>query len=395
MKVAVYSGTIPSTTFVEHLVNGLGAKGVEILLFGKYTKQYIPSSPNIKVYASHINYKAIPFVAYNLAWLMLHDFDTFKKIPYILKVGNKSKIKEAILFLSLILPILIHKPDIFHIQWAKAIGEFKWIKEVLNPIIIVSLRGGQINYSPVADKMLAEKYRKYFPMVHHFHGVSEAIIKEAEQYGLDPSKATVIRPAVQKSLLDNPLKSIGRKEKLSILSVGRFHWKKGYHYALDAMKILKNSKIDFHFTIVAGGEHEEILFQIHSLDLEKQVTIVHGLPHAEVLNIMINTDLFLLPSVEEGIANVVLEAMALGTPVITTNCGGMEEVVKDQYNGFMVPVRNPEAIAEAIKHYNSLPIEKLDNMRENARTTITQNHLVENQVIDMIDLYKNLFQQKS
>lgn len=395
MKVAVYSGTIPSTTFVEHLINGLGENGVEVLLFGKFTKKYNPSKPNIKVYASPTHkIQMILFVIRELVKLLFKDYRTFTKLPHIVNGRDKS-IPEAIMYLSRILPIINQRPEIFHIQWVKAVEEFFWIKDILNIPIIISLRGGQLNYSPVADKELAETFRKYFPKIDHFHGVSEAIIKEAIQYELDPAKATVIRPAVQKSLLEIPLKKTQKKASLSILSVGRFHWKKGYHFALDAMKTLKSKNINFHYTIVAAGDHEEIIFQIYSLGLEDQVSVVYGLPHKEVIEKMANADLFLLPSVEEGIANVVLEAMAAGTPVITSNCGGMEEVVIDQVNGFLVPVRDPDAIVAAIELFCKLPDEKLYQIRENARKTIIANHLVDNQVTAFKALYQKVYHNQN
>jgi colanic acid/amylovoran biosynthesis glycosyltransferase len=394
MKVAIYSGAIPSTTFVEHLINGLGANGVEVLLFGKYIKKYSPSHLNIKVYASPANkFSNAVFVIKNLITLLISDYKTFKMLPEIIKVCKIQSRADKLLFLSRILPMLIHKPDIFHIQWAKTLQKFFWIKTLINAKVVVSLRGGQINYSPVADIELAESFRKYFPKVDHFHAVSESIVKEARQYGLNPDRASVIRPAVQKSLFSTPLKRSNKKESLSILSVGRFHWKKGYNFALDAMKILKNKNFLFHYTIVAGGEHEEILFQIHSLGLQDHVSIVHGLPHNEVINKMKDSDLFLLPSVEEGIANVVLEAMAIGIPVVTTNCGGMEEVIEDQINGFLVPVRDPDAIVAAVESYKTLSLDKLDKLRENARQTIIQNHTIDNQVKAMKTLYEQVISQ--
>ena len=59
-------------------------------------------------------------------------------------------------------------------------------------------------------------------------------------------------------------------------------------------------------------------------------------------------DLLILPSLNEGIANVVLEAMALGIPVISADCGGMSEVVLPNETGWLVPVRDSEAMGEAI-----------------------------------------------
>lgn len=394
MKVAVYSGSIPSTTFVEHLINGLGASGVEVYLFGKVSKVYKPSHPNIQVFPTPANnFRMLFFVVSQSLRLFINDKKTFRKIPLIFKTNNVRSIPEKIKFLSRVLPILLNKPDVFHIQWVKALEDYYWVKSILNIRLVVSLRGAHINYSPLADKNLADKFRKYFPKVDVFHGVSDAIIKEGAKYGLITERATVIRPAVQRETVTATISMPPKREKLEILSVGRFHWKKGYHYALDAMVKLKKEEIDFHYTIVAGGEHEEIFYQVKTLQLDKHVSIVHGLPHSQVFNKMSQADLFLLPSVEEGIANVVLEAMATGTPVITTDCGGMTEVIQDQVNGFLVPVRNPNAIVDAVVAYSRLSSEDITSMKQRAIETILKNHLVENQVLAFKTLYEKALNQ--
>ena len=72
--------------------------------------------------------------------------------------------------------------------------------------------------------------------------------------------------------------------------------------------------------------------------------------------------MFLLPSLSEGIANVVIEAMALGVPVLSTNCDGMREVIMDEKSGFLIEPRNPEMMAKKIiqiNHYNSEKMKKI------------------------------------
>ncbi|MEQ9210457.1 MAG: glycosyltransferase family 4 protein, partial [Pseudomonadales bacterium] len=77
-----------------------------------------------------------------------------------------------------------------------------------------------------------------------------------------------------------------------------------------------------------------------------------------------------LPSVEEGIANVVLEAMSVGLPVISTDCGGMREVIDSGANGFLVPIRNPKAMADAIEVFSTIAPAQIEVIRKNAYATI-------------------------
>lgn len=307
---------------------------------------------------------------------------------YAIEKKSFKSLGSKIRFLVNILPIVVHRPDILHVQWVKDSVDLVMLKEIYPLKIIVSLRGNQLDISPVVDRELAKEYRKTFPSIDAFHAVSHAIANEALQYGLDLQKTTVIKPAVNKQLL----KTVEpKKAGLHIISIGRSAWKKGYIFALDAMKLLKESGVDFHYTIVSQGDNEEIIYQVHDLQLQEYVSIIHGLPHDKVLQQVARANLFLLPSVEEGIANVVLEAMALGTFVITTDCGGMAEVVQDDINGFMVPLRDSRAIAEAVRRFVAASDTKKETMIQKARKTIEENHLLDKQIQDMYQLYRKVY----
>ncbi|HLU51262.1 MAG TPA: glycosyltransferase family 4 protein, partial [Flavobacteriaceae bacterium] len=94
--------------------------------------------------------------------------------------------------------------------------------------------------------------------------------------------------------------------------------------------------------------------------------------------------------VEEGIANVVLEAMQLGTLVLSTDCGGMREVIQDGKNGFIVPVRDPESMAAALQKIYVLADSQKEDIRVAAQATIQQNHSLEKMVHDMCSLYEQV-----
>jgi len=234
---------------------------------------------------------------------------------------------------------------------------------------------------------------KYFPMVAGFHAVSAAISLEAQKYGADPKKNTIIPPAVKSEITEKWAveKSTQIDDELKIISVGRCHWKKGYTFALDAMAILKEKNTNFHYTIIAVGKDEEnILYQINDLGLKKNVTFINGLQHKEVIKQVSNSNLFLLSSVEEGISNAVLEAMALGIPVISTDCGGMGEVIRNSENGFIVPIRDTAAMAGTIQKFIDLDKTYKINIIKNARETIIHNHLLSSQVNQFKSFYSKI-----
>ena len=388
--VAIYSGNIPSTTFIENLIEAMAESGMNILLFGKKTSE-VSYNGNVKVVETP--QKILPlslFVLIQSLRLILKDKSIFRSLLSSVKT-RKTSLRYILKDLGAMLPVINAQPDIFHVQWAKTVQVYPELFELLKGKIAVSLRGAHINYSPLHDEGLAETYRKVFPEVVAFHAVSSNIADEAQKYGANRERITVIHSSVRDNLLNDETVRIPERKKIEIISVGRFHWKKGYHYGLDAMKILKNKNVDFHYTIVAQGEMpEEIIFLINEYELKSHVTIIPGLKYDKLIQKMKESSVLLLPSVEEGIANVVLEAMAVGIPVITTDCGGMSEVVEDSSNGFIVGVRDPVALAEKIFELRDMSIDQLKKTLTNAKDTIRNEFSRMQQIEKFISFYKRI-----
>ena len=129
---------------------------------------------------------------------------------------------------------------------------------------------------------------------------------------------------------------------------------KDYRTALLTISILKKNKISIHYTVVGVNKSEELLFLVNELNLTDSVTFLDSMPQGEVYEKMLESDLFLLPSVEEGIANVCVEAMLCKLPVLSTDCGGMSELIVDSETGFLAPSRSPKAIADKISIFSKL-----------------------------------------
>lgn len=380
LKIAVYSGEIPSTTFIERLINGLSEHAI-IILFGQIkTKGTYLANVKVNGYRNTRFSKLYYFLKY---WVLLTVFKTQakRKLDKLIKAKAKNQLHTKLKFY----PVLWEQPDIFHVQWAKGIEEWMWVKD-FGIKLILSLRGAHINYSPIADTTLARMYKSNFPMVDGFHAVSKAIAKEAEKYDAEPSKIKVVYSGLQEFSNANTTFT----KPFNILSVGRPHWKKGYTYALDACYLLKAQGFDFNYTIIGAENDLELLYQIQDLKLQEQVKLLPKLSFTAVKKHMEAATLLILPSVEEGIANVVLEAMAYKTLVLTTNCGGMEEVVIHRKNGFIVPVRNPKAITDTIIEISKIPESQVLKIIDNAYNTVNQQHNHAQMINGMLKLYKSV-----
>lgn len=381
-KIAIYSGVIPSTTFIERLIQGVSKGSNIIFLFGELRKKgNYNKNVVISGYSGKIN-KLFRLIWFTFLLTLFKNSDK-KRLDHWINTRNRNK---RLLRIKCY-PVLWYKPDVFHLQWAKSIDDWIWVQQ-FGIKLIVSLRGSQLNIEPVTEDKVKSLYYKYFPLIDGFHAVSKAIGIEAQKYVALPEKIKVVYSGLPESNFTSASKP--KNPTFKILSVGRNHWVKGYHYALDCMKILSNHGIDFEYIIIGAKDVEELEFQKADLGLESSVIFKSKVGFQEVQQLMFDADLVLLPSVEEGIANVVLEAMQLGTMVLTTDCGGMDEVIEDEKNGFIVPVRNPEKMAEAIMKIISLSESEKQAIIKKAQLTIQQNHTEAKMVSDMLSLYETV-----
>jgi glycosyltransferase involved in cell wall biosynthesis len=140
-----------------------------------------------------------------------------------------------------------------------------------------------------------------------------------------------------------------------VLAVGRLVEKKGFGDLVDACSILAGRCREFRCRIIGvGALQEELGAQIDRLGLREHVALVGPLPQGEVIREMHRAAVLAMPCVigkdgdRDGLPNVIQEALALGTPVVTTDVTGIPEVVRDNETGLQVPQHDPPALAAAI-----------------------------------------------
>jgi glycosyltransferase involved in cell wall biosynthesis len=142
-----------------------------------------------------------------------------------------------------------------------------------------------------------------------------------------------------------------------VLSVGRFVEKKGFHYLIEACAQLKQAGIPFRCLILGedGDQSETIRHQITKLALENNVELQGPVTQEQLREIYRSATLFVLPCLitnsgdRDGIPNVMVEAMSMGLPVVSTNISGVPELVKHGINGLLVPERDSTALAGALQ----------------------------------------------
>ena len=174
--------------------------------------------------------------------------------------------------------------------------------------------------------------------------------------------------------------------ELSFLSVGRFNKQKDYPNLFQAISILKNTiNKEVKFYIAGDGELRPQLEQL-IVDLGISDCVVLLGKRSDIPNLLNKADYFILSSRHEGLPTVVIEAMACGTFVIATDCGGSAEIMGD--TGILVPPQNSEALAEALKEaVSKTPLEIQENNLK-ARQRVEGLFSLERSVQNWLKLYE-------
>ncbi len=186
-----------------------------------------------------------------------------------------------------------------------------------------------------------------------------------------------------------------------ILSIGRYRTKKGFPTLIEACRLLHKENYAFKCKIVGyGSEHSVLQKQIDAAQLSSHIELTGQLDHIAILDLYRCASVFVLPcQVKEngdrdGIPNVLLEAMSVGLPVITTNISAIPELIQHQENGLLVEPKNPIQLANAIKTLLDNPtLQK--SLSKSARQDVKRRFNTDNNITILANLLKKTIQVKT
>jgi teichuronic acid biosynthesis glycosyltransferase TuaC len=184
-------------------------------------------------------------------------------------------------------------------------------------------------------------------------GVSQALVDVLRGWGIDPKRLHVMRNGVDLQRFrplpqDEARRSLGLRGSPLLLSVGNLIELKGHHLVIDALPLLSSRYPDVHLAIVGEGPDRAALERrARNRGVARAVRFAGPVPNDQLARWYSAADALVLASQREGWANVLLEAMACGTPVLATRVGGNAEVVADSA-GLLLEQRSAPAIADGI-----------------------------------------------
>ncbi len=229
----------------------------------------------------------------------------------------------------------------------------KWFKVP----VTITLRGTEVPHS--RRRNLRPLLLKALRRATRIFAVATALKTHVESLGIPGEKIQVVGNGVD-LVKFQPIAQVEARRQLNlpldapmIISVGGLVERKGFHRVIDCLPTLQQRFPEIHYLIVGGPSAEgdmtaALQQQVARLNLQAKVHFLGILPPEQLKFPLSAADVFVLATGNEGWANVFLEAMACGLPVVTTAVGGNAEVINKPELGYLTPFGDEPALIEAI-----------------------------------------------
>ncbi|QNL20584.1 glycosyltransferase family 4 protein [Hyphobacterium sp. CCMP332] len=337
-KLLAILNTPPGEPFIINHLNAVSENISEI----KLRIAYGSTSENGKI-KSPLNRKVNAFAIPNFDRL-----STLKKASFVFKYPFKkrSQIKKFAVeqFFKR------QKADIIHFHFAGT--AIKWYNFLpSNTKFTFSIRGSDINVMPFTNSTYLEKLKSVAEKAMRIHVVNEELADRFNALlpGFE-AKIKCIPTLVSSEFFDISNMPLDKY----IIAIGRLHWIKGHRDLLLACHLLKKKIPNFNLEIIGEGDERQVLeYMIRDLGLTENVKLTGNLSADEIRDSLSRAAFLIQSSLDEGFPNSIAEAMAAGVPVISTKCGGIENVLNSE-NAFLSDPGKPGELAKnmelAIKH---------------------------------------------
>jgi colanic acid/amylovoran biosynthesis glycosyltransferase len=175
----------------------------------------------------------------------------------------------------------------------------------------------------------------------------------------------------------------------NFVCVGRLSEQKGHLVLLQAAAALRQTGTPFRLTLVGDGPlRPQLEAKIQAWDLTEQVQITGWADTATVRQHILDARALVLPSFAEGLPVVLMEALALQRPVITTYVAGIPELVRPGYNGWLVPAGSISELTAAMQAVLQASVQELQQFGERGRQQVAQQHSVDQEASRLACLFE-------
>ena len=321
------------------------------------TPLYPPDPGGPATYARILE-QELPSRGIHVALLKFSDVRRYPKmvkhIAYFILLVRAGKDSDAILALDPVstgFPAMLAAKMLKKPFFVKVVGDYAWEQGSQRFGIRVSLdefvRTKHVPFSVEIFRKIqtyvARSARTVIVPSEYLRGI-------VSRWGIDKECVTVIYNAMQEEEEGTLPASVMSLTRPRIVSVGRLVPWKGMPGLIDAMTTVQDEFPDAMLLIAGDGPDRDALERFSHARLKKGGLLLGPLSHPDTLALIRDADIFVLNSTYEGLSHLLIEALALGKPIIATSVGGNPELIEDGKNGLLIPVGDRTALAEAIVH---------------------------------------------
>lgn len=407
MKIAFIVGEFPtlSQTFILNQITGLIDLGHEVDIYSCASPtqgKVHPDAEKYKLYARTYYLDEVPenkikriLKALRLLAINFHKSPlTILNSLNIFKYGREAL---SLYFFYHVVAFLRKQYDIIHCHFGPN-GNFGAILKQLG------IKGKLITTFHGYDTRLGiEKggdiYQNLFKRGDCFIAVSDYNYKNLINFGLDEKKI-IYHPVgidVRKFPYRWNRKTFTNLDKIRIITVARLVEEKGLQYGIKVIRhLLEHApKLNLRYEIIGEGNLKNYLeVLIHELGLDEIVHLLGSQTQDKVSQKLQESHIFLLPSVAESFGVVLLEAQAVGLPVVATIVGSVPQAIINGESGFLVPERDVNALAERI-NYLIEHTEIWPEMGRVGRKFVEEHYDIRKLNIQLVRIYEGLLSKKS
>lgn len=402
MRLAYFTNTYPraTDTFIRREVIGLRERGFDVLTFSvrktgkdhdvdaevisekKNTHYLLPCSP--------INV----FLALCTA-LLSHPKRFFSTLLLAFKnsrPGIKGQLLQGVYFVEAILLsklISEHKVEHLHNHLGDNSGTVTLLAAHFSEISYsISIHGPHIFFDGLHWALDTKTERSAFiSCIGHFCKSQMMLYTQQKDWnkfeiircGIDPEQFTYREPSDAISKL---------------VYVGRLSGEKGVPILFDSLLLLKKQGYNFDFTLLGDGDDREHLQNLAiQYGIDKQVHFAGFVDQKTIAKTLNESDIFVLPSFAEGIPVALMEAMAMGVPVISTYVGGIAELIIDKETGQLVYPSDKQGLADALAYYIDNP-EECKRIAQQARHKVVTEFNIHQQVDKLAQVLNEALEKK-
>ena len=347
----------PTAPFIDSAARGLASRGHSIDVVLPYHPDFrYPDSDSIRFFP----YRYTPFRGF-APWGFGNSY------------GAKSRISATTTAVLPLVALSLRRAiglrlgsqsyDVVHAHWVMPNG---WLAAAParshNTPLVVSLWGSDVAMAE-RHELLGRLARRAFKSATSVTATSDDLLERARALGADPRRSETIRLGVDTDRFVPGPPDTALRRRLGaddgtflVVSVGRLAEVKGFEYLIDAAAQLRGTTV----AIIGDGELRQQL-ERRVAATAAPVRLAGSMDRGEVAAAIASADVLVVPSVVDrsgrvdGLPSTVLEAMSSGRPLVATRVGGIPEIVTDGANGLLVPEKDPEALAAAVRRLQDDP----------------------------------------